>query len=112
MGYVLFFAATMLMVVFSPIAVIYNSFRSLFHSGNRLHYLAILIDQMGNVLFGSLFNDILIQKNGYQFGHYQHTISYVLGKNKQKNTLRYFGRKLADLLNWIDPMHVEKAARH
>lgn len=98
-GYVLFPLAVVLMAMLSPIAVVYNTFRSLFHGGNRLHYLAILIDQMGNVLFGPLFNDILIHPSGYQFGHYRETISYVLGRNQETKTLKKLGKAIVIILD-------------
>ena len=92
-----------------PFTILYNSIRSLFHGGNRLKYVAILIDQAGNVFMGPFLNDTM-QREGYEFGHYNETISTVLGINKAMNTLTWFGRLLAAVLNWIDKDHVEKAA--
>lgn len=108
-GYILFLLAVIVFVVCLPFATAYNAVRSLFHGGNRLHYVAVLIDQVGNVLMGPFFNDTM-QRDGYEFGHYNETISKVLGINKALNTLTGFGRLLADLLNWLDENHVEKAA--
>lgn len=108
MGYVLFFVAFALLTALLPFTILYNSIRSLFHGGNRLLYVAILIDQAGNVLMGPFLNDTM-QKNGYEFGHYNETISKVLGINKGLGTLTKFGKALADFLNWIDKDHVEKA---
>lgn len=96
-------------VIFLPFCILYNSIRSLFHGGNRLHYVAILIDKIGNVMMGPFFNDTM-QKDGYEFGHYDETISKVLGINKALGTLTKFGKALADFLNWLDKDHVEKAA--
>lgn len=98
-------------LVLPPFCIAYNAVRSLFHGGNRLHYVAILIDKIGNVMMGPFFNDSM-QKDGYKFGHYTETISKVLGINKALGTLTKFGKALADFLNWIDPNHVEKAARN
>lgn len=108
-GYLLFLLAVLAVVVFLPFCIGYNLVRSLFHGGNRLHYVAILIDQAGNVMMGPFFNDTL-QRDGYEFGHYNETISKVLGINKALGTLTRAGGLLADILNWIDENHVEKAA--
>lgn len=110
MGYLLFLLATVLMWSLLPIAVVYNLFRSAFHGGDRMQQVAILIDQAGNVIFGSLFNDIFITKDGYKFGDRRETVSRVLGINKRHKTLSKAGQLLADILNWIDENHVEKAA--
>lgn len=108
-GYLLFLLAVLVFVVFLPFCIGYNLVRSLFHGGNRLHYVAILIDQAGNVMMGPFFNDTL-QREGYEFGHYSETISKVLGINKALGTLTRAGWVLAGVLNWIDKDHVEKAA--
>jgi len=110
-GYILFWVAFVVFLVLLPFCIAYNAVRSLFHGGNRLHYVAILIDKIGNVMMGPFFNDTM-QKDGYEFGHYTETISKVLGINKEIGTLTKFGELLADFLNWIDPNHVEKAARN
>ena len=109
-GYLLFWLAVVVFVALLPLCILYNSVRSLFHNGNRLFFLALLIDKAGNVLLGPFLNDTM-QREGYEFGHYTETISKVLGINKELGTLTKFGKALADFLNWIDPMHVEKAAR-
>ena len=108
-GYLLFWLAVVVFVLLMPFATIYNAARSLFHNGNRLFYLALLIDKAGNVLLGPFLNDTM-QREGYEFGHYTETISKVLGINKALGTLTWFGRLLADFLNWLDENHVEKAA--
>lgn len=109
-GYILFWVAMVVFLVLLPFCIAYNAIRSLFHGGNRLHYVAILIDKIGNVMMGPFFNDTM-QRDGYEFGHYTETISKVLGINKELGTLTKFGKVLADFLNWIDKDHVEKAAR-
>lgn len=108
-GYLLFWLAAVVFVVPLPLCILYNSIRSLFHNGNRLFYLALLIDKAGNVLLGPFLNDTM-QREGYEFGHYTETISKVLGINKALGTLTKLGRLLADFLNWLDENHVEKAA--
>ena len=70
---------------------------------------AYSLDLLGNVLCSSLLNVVLITPNGYQFGNWNQTISYVLGKNKSMNTLTKLGSFIARFLNLIDKNHVEKA---
>lgn len=71
--------------------------------------IAISYDQLGGAVLGPLFNLLLRKKGGYDFGDPDVTISAGLGRNKKLNKLTLLGRGLADLLNWIDPDHVEKA---
>lgn len=74
--------------------------------------IAISIDVMGNVMYKDLLEVLFLKhSNPHPFGKVGETISYVLGKNKQLGTLSRTGRLLADLLNRIDPEHVEKAVR-
>lgn len=73
--------------------------------------LAIAVDCLGNVVCRDLFNLTLINAKGYQFGEVGETISYVLGKNKQDGTLTRTGVLLADILNYIDPYHVERQVK-
>jgi hypothetical protein len=81
-------------------------FKLLFRKANKyFRLLAISIDQMGNVAMQDLFDDILITKNGYQFGNVDETISSVLGKNERQQTLKGLGKILVKLLNFIDSNH-------
>jgi hypothetical protein len=80
----------------------------------RIHHvyhlnIAISLDQLGGTLGGPLFNKILRKKGGHKFGNPDETISFVLGENKTTGHLTKFGKYIADLLNKIDPDHVEKA---
>lgn len=67
--------------------------------------IAISIDQLGNVMLQHLLNLIWIKKEGYKFGNRDETISSVLGKNKQLNTLTAFGKGIDKVLDFIDPNH-------
>ena len=71
--------------------------------------IAISYDQLGNTVLGPLFNVTLKKKGGYYFGNPDETISFILGQNKKRNRLTRLGRWIADLLNKIDPNHVEDA---
>lgn len=72
-------------------------------------FLAICIDQMGNVALEFGLNAVLITKNGYQFGNKMETISSALGKNQVVGTLTKLGWVLVNILDWINPNHCIKA---
>ena len=111
-GFILLVIAVLMSVILYPIGWFYSlikfklSFKKL---GSWLYVIAISVDQLGNVVMSTLFNDILIKKYGYEFGHEDLTVSAVLGVNKKMGTLTKLGKFIADLLNKIDPDHVEKA---
>lgn len=85
-----------------PFAVILYALKK---SSELLFRVALSIDMTGNVLLAELLNDIIIKDNGYKFGNRKETISSVLGKNKQKGTLKILGKVFADLLDRIDKNH-------
>ena len=94
-----------------PITLIYGLFKK-----GTINYLfdalldtALGIDLLGNIVFKDFLNTTCITNSGYHFGEIGKTISHGLGVNKAKGTLTDFGRGLANLLNFIDPNHVEKA---
>jgi len=98
--------------MFYPIGWLYSliTFRcSIKKLGNYSFVMSVSVDQLGNTVMSTLFNDILITKYGHRFGDEDQTISMVLGVNKAMGTLTNKGKFLADTLNKIDPNHVEKA---
>lgn len=111
-GFVLLVIAVLMSVVLYPLGWIYSiiTFRgSLKKLGSWWFVMAVSVDQLGNVVMSTLFNDILIKKYGYEFGNEDLTVSAVLGVNKKMGTLTKLGKFIADVLNKIDPNHVEKA---
>lgn len=114
MGYVLLIIAVVLASILLPFGWLYTvvTFRA---KPERLNSyaktIALSIDQLGNVVLSTLFNDIMITKEGYQFGNEDQTISAVLGVNKRKGTLLNIGKALSWILNVIDKDHVEKASK-
>lgn len=113
MGFILLVIAIILAILLFPIGWLYTVFTFRTKPERINSYakvIALSIDQLGNVVLSSLFNDILIKDNGYPFGDEDETISRVLGVNKRLGTLTKLGKWLADVLNWIDPEHVEKAS--
>ncbi len=114
MGLLLFVIAVVLSIITVPFGMLYGAikcllrfdFNSLIRKTNKyFRFMAIAIDQMGNVAMQDLFNDILIQNDGYQFGDVDETISSVLGKNQRMNELTYLGYLLVRFLDFIDPNH-------
>ena len=75
------------------------------YTSDVLFSIAQCIDQLGNVTFQELFNDVLIKSNGYKFGDHQETISSVLGKNLEQGSLSKPGIILNNLLNNIQANH-------
>lgn len=83
-----------------------------------LRSVAVLIDILANVLFGHALNGLLSKKMNpqtqtasYPFGRIE-TISKALGHNKERGTLTDTGRAVANLLNYLDEDHVEKAVEY
>lgn len=110
MGIILFITARILQWILSPLFIVYSIVRLGSYKAISKYFrdMAITIDKLGNVMGGSIMNDVLIMKDGYKFGDKSKTISYVLGMNYPL-TLTWFGFALAMLLNKLDPNHVEKA---
>jgi hypothetical protein len=111
-GFILLVIAVVMSVVLYPIGLIYSliTFRFSFKQLGRYWFvMAVSVDQLGNVVMSTLFNDLLIRKYGHKFGDEDQTVSMVLGVNKKMGTLTRLGKFIADVLNKIDPNHVEKA---
>lgn len=96
-----------------PIGIVYSVFtRGLHGLRDIAKDFAIAWDRLGGAVCKHLFNDWLVKSNGYRFGNGEDTISYVLGINKRDNTLTILGKGVANLINLLDPNHVEKAVRN
>ena len=111
-GFILLVIAVLMSIVLYPLGWIYSliTFRlSPKKLGSWWFVMAVSVDQLGNVVMSTLFNDIMITKYGHKFGDEDQTISMVLGVNKAMGTLTKLGKLIADILNFIDKDHVEKA---
>ncbi len=111
-GFLLLVLAVLMSIVLYPLGWLYSliTFRlSLKKLGNYWFVMAVSVDQLGNVVMSTLFNDLLITKYGHKFGDEDQTVSMVLGVAKKMGTLTPLGKFIADVLNKIDPNHVEKA---
>jgi hypothetical protein len=113
-------AAVILARIFFPIGILFTTYRAIRmwllgkawgYVSNSALTIATSIDLMGNVVCRDLIELTLTKPDGYKFGRPTETISRVLGKNKAQGTLTDAGRGPANLLNWIEPNHVEGAAK-
>jgi hypothetical protein len=114
MGIVLALLSTLLSLLLYPIAMIITLFVNLYKKRWKLAWtkldrqflsIATSIDASGNVVCKDLFNLVLKQKRGYDFGKRKETISSVLGKNQRDKTLKPAGKTLAFLLDQIQQNH-------
>ena len=74
--------------------------------------LCIALDELGNTLCQDLFNNTMRAKGGHRFGISNETVSHVLGKLKAEGKLLPLGKALGWILNKIDKLHIEKAAKN
>jgi len=117
MGFVLFLVSIVLVSILSLVSMVFTPIYYLitfkWKSGlNQLDKwflcLAIGLDQFGNASCSKVL-DLTMQKNGVKFGDVDTTVSYILGRNKYKGTLTWFGKFICFVLHVIDKDHVEKA---
>lgn len=116
MGAILLILSLFLSIILYPFGLIYTIIRLAINSNIKAVYdhidkilktTAVALDETGNVFMQEVFNDILITKEGHQYGLPTETISSVCGKNKASNTLKPMGKALCWLLDTIQPNHVE-----
>ena len=107
----LFLIAVILAMVLLPLGFLYALVTFRVSKSKYLFNLAFALDKIGNATLGVLMNDTLLNKRGIDFGHYDQTISKILGRNKKLNRLTFLGKFVANILNAVDPNHVEKASK-
>jgi hypothetical protein len=114
MGTILAFISLVLAGLLFPFGLIITFFINLYKRQWKLSFkrlddqflsIATSVDASGNVVCKDLFNLVLIQKGGYEFGKRKETISSVLGKNQRDGTLTTIGKSVAFILDKIDPNH-------
>lgn len=67
------------------------------------------LDIFGANEFRTLWNTILIQKNGVKFQGDNRTISFYLGANQANNSLSKFGKLIAFICDLLDENHCQRA---
>lgn len=111
MGFLLFIISLVMKRLLEPFMYIYCSIIAIY-KGEWNQYntdLALSTDQYGNALSKYLFNQVLIKKEGHQFGNIDETISSCIGKNKVTGTLTWLGRVVDYVLDLLDPDHSIKS---
>ena len=108
---ILFLVAYILAFVLFPIGFFYALVTFRVSKSKYLFNLAFAIDKLGNAVLGVAMNDILKKKGGLNFGNYDQTISYALGRNQQLGTLTRAGKMVAAVLDWIDKDHCANAVK-
>lgn len=88
--------------------VFYGLLKNLIGFPTKAIDVAYTLDINGNILCGELFNDtLLIKPSKYIFGKKEETISLVLKRNYDINNLSKTGKKLYNLIEWIDKGHFD-----
>ena len=99
-------AGLSLFVVGTPYGLLVRVFTD-FRPWGRLYDIGRRASFMASILAELILNDVLLKPHGYTFGH--QTISAVLGANLKAGTLSKTGKRLQQLLDYIDPDHCQKA---
>lgn len=63
------------------------------------------MDQFGNVCNKETLRILLTKRDGHLFGDEDDTVSYVIGRNKYKKKLTWFGRRIEAILNKCEKDH-------
>ena len=103
-----------MLYIILPVISLYAVFKFVIHRDPRrlklwFYSTAREVDVLGNIIAADLFNDLLIRSAGYKFGRRGETISSVLGKNQQSDTLNWGGNFLRKVLNVIEKNHCIKS---
>lgn len=120
-NFFLFKVAILLFLILLPYGLVFSILFNLLCSNNLINYfskiflkLAVGVDQLGNVVCGTLFNYLFIKRHKTKnlFGDETETISSVLGKNLKTCSLTKTGLILVKLLNFLDKDHVIKYIKY
>lgn len=113
---IIFIVAIIVLIAFAPpafiVGVISKFFRKKVGTGFDelavdLRGLNVAIDLLGNVTVFNWLWFLFKTKEGYKFGSYRETISFVLKINHDAGTLRFFGRPLYNFINFLDRGHFD-----
>jgi hypothetical protein len=115
---ILFFVAIILLLTLGSFGVIYTIYSSIFNFksisvfkywSDIVYTINVGIDKIGNVLLGEFMNKFAVTEPVYQFGNLDDTISKALAKNL--NNLTSLGKFIVNILEWIDPGHMEDSLK-
>lgn len=116
MWIVIFILGSAVLIIFVPPAFLVGVgakfFRKKVGAGlDELAYdlrgLNVAIDILGNVTVFNWLWFLFKSKDGYKFGSYRETISYVLKMNYDAGTLRFLGMPLYNFINFVDRGHFD-----
>ena len=108
----LFILSIIIGCIIIPFGIIYGFIKNLLGISKKSLNMALWVDIGGNVMCSELFNDLLIQNITINpFGNPRQTISEVLGINNQLLNITKTGQVLVNILNYLDPYHVEKTIK-
>jgi hypothetical protein len=114
----LFFVAIVLLLTVGGFGLVYTVFDSIINIrkisffkywGDIVYTINVGVDKIGNVLLGKFLNEFAVTKVEYPFGSINDTISYALAKNI--GNLTSLGRFIVDVLEYLDPGHMEKSIK-
>ncbi len=101
MKQIIYIISILFLTMLTPVGVVYTALKNaiLFRYKTWLktlfnYFLVIVIalDQICNVFYQDLLNDLAIQKKGYDFGDPDNTLGYTIRKNFKKDKLTLFGK--------------------
>lgn len=116
---ILFFVAIALLLSVGAFGIVYTFFWSIFNYtkasflkywADLLYTLNVGVDKIGNVLLGAFMNRFAVTQLKYPFGKINDTISYALAMNI--GYLSPLGQFIVNILEWIDPGHMEESIRN
>jgi hypothetical protein len=106
---------TILTLLWLPINIIYHIFTFKWKTGSKkigryFYQMALSIDQFANVSLQTPLNFLLVNRQSEYVSHGSEddTISYVIARNQQLNSLTWFGKFWAWFLDKVDKDHLKK----
>lgn len=116
---ILFIVAIFLLITLGSLGLIYTIISSIFefknisvlkYWGDLVFTINVGIDKLGNVLLGKFLNKFAVSNPNYPFGNLDDTISFALAKNI--NNLSPLGSLIVNILEYIDPGHMENSLKN
>lgn len=98
---IIYIIAIIVIAILTPLGVVYTAIKNIFTFKFKtwtlklidyIEVLFIAIDQICQIFFSDLLNDIAIKKGGYSFGDPDDTIGYCIRRNHKKEKLTLFGK--------------------
>lgn len=116
---ILFIIAIFLLITLGSLGLVYTIISSVFefknisvlkYWGDLVFTINVGIDKLGNVLLGKFLNKFAVSSPNYPFGDLDDTISFALAKNI--NNLSPLGYLIVNILEYVDPGHMENSLKN